>query len=103
MRGKSRVIGFFTLLVIMGTGLVLSAIRLHEIRNAHYESATVVSIQRLDTQIVRFETKDGNLWDTEFGLEDAIDIGDRAVLTFKENDTETREDDIIIDVQFEKE
>lgn len=103
MKNKSRVIGFFTLLIIMGTVLVLSATRLHEIRNTHYESATVIAVRRENPQIVTFETEDGNLWDEEFDWDTPIDIGDKATLMFKNDNTETREDDVIIDVFFEEE
>ena len=65
----------------------------------HEETATVISIQRLDNAIVRVETEDGNLWEFETDLEDNIDIGDELVVTFKEFENADRYDDAIIDYE----
>ena len=40
----------------------------------HDTDVTVISIQRLDEQIVLFETTDGNVWEYSFDLEEPIDI-----------------------------
>ena len=67
--------------------------------DCHTETATVISIQRLDTAIVRVETADGNLWDFETDLQDNIDIGDIINVTFKEFENDIREDDMIVDYE----
>lgn len=65
----------------------------------HEETATVISIQRLDNAIVRVETEDGNLWEFETDLEDNIDIGDELIVTFKEFENADRYDDEIVDYE----
>lgn len=65
----------------------------------HEETATVISIQRLDNAIVRVETEDNNLWEFETDLEDNIDIGDKVVVTFKEYENADRYDDAIVDYE----
>lgn len=65
----------------------------------HEETATVISIQRLDNAIVRVETEDGNLWEFETDLEDNIDIGDKVIVTFKEYENADRYDDAIVDYE----
>lgn len=65
----------------------------------HEETATVISIQRLDNAIVRVETEDGNLWEFETDLEDNIDVGDKVVVTFKEYENADRYDDEIVDYE----
>ena len=65
----------------------------------HEETATVISIQRLDNAIVRVETEDGNLWEFETDLEDNIDIGDKVIVTFKEFENADRYDDAIVDYE----
>lgn len=65
----------------------------------HEETATVVSIQRLDNAIVKVETADNNLWEFETDLQDNIDIGDKVVVTFKEYENADRYDDAIIDYE----
>ena len=65
----------------------------------HEETATVVSIQRLDNAIVRVETEDNNLWEFETDLQDDIEIGDKLVVTFKEYENADRYDDAIVDYE----
>ena len=65
----------------------------------HEETATVISIQRLDNAIVRVETEDSNLWEFETDLEDNIDIGDKVIVTFKEFENADRYDDAIVDYE----
>ena len=93
------------ILMVIGIGTILASIVslfcMRDSSNRYNESATVVSIQRYDTQIVRFETSDGNLWDTEFTLDEPIDIGDNAVLTFEEDNDNIIENNVIINVDFE--
>lgn len=69
----------------------------------HKEEATVIAIQRLDEQVVTFETKDGNLWEYGLNLDEPIDIGDKVVLTFKEYENNIREDDKIVNIEMETE
>ena len=103
MKSISKVIGFGFLSTLVIICIVLSAVHLHEIRNAHYETATVIAIKRENPMIIRFETEDGNLWDEEFDWDTPVDIGDKATLMFKNDDTKTREDDIVLNVFFEEE
>jgi hypothetical protein len=65
----------------------------------HEETATVVSIQRLDNAIVSVETEDNNLWEFETDLDDNIEIGDKVVVTFKEFENADRCDDVIVDYE----
>lgn len=99
---KSNIVGFIVLIIIVGFALLGLSTRVHAEKNSHLENATVISIQRYDTQIVRLETADGNLWEVEFDLDDPIDIGDKAIVTFKNDGDLVRENDIIIDVIFEE-
>ena len=62
----------------------------------------VISIERLNEQIVRFETEDGNLWEYTFDLDEPIDIGDKARLTFKEYENDNIYDDSIVRVVWTK-
>lgn len=68
----------------------------------HEETATVVSIQRLDNAIVRVKTEDNNLWEFEADLQDNIDIGDELIVTFKEYENADRYDDEIVDYEVVK-
>ena len=99
---KSNIIGFIILIIIVGIALFGLSTRVHAEKNSHLENATVISIQRYDTQIVRLEAADGNLWDVDFELDEPIDIGDKTIITFKNDGDLVRENDIIIDVTFEE-
>lgn len=87
---------FYVILIIGAIVLALSTI---DRIDQHVETATVISIQRLDNAIVRVETEDGNLWEFETDLEDNIDIGDKVVVTFKEFENADRYDDAIVDYE----
>lgn len=87
---------FYVILIIGAIALALSTI---DRIDQHEETATVISIQRLDNAIVRVETEDGNLWEFETDLQDNIDIGDELVVTFKEFENADRYDDAIIDYE----
>lgn len=65
----------------------------------HEETATVISIQRLDNAIVRVKTEDNNLWEFETDLDDNIEIGDKVIVTFKEYENADRYDDAIVDYE----
>lgn len=96
-----EIISFAILVIIVGIALLVLSTRVNAERNSgHIEEATVISIQRLNNQIVRFETEDNNLWEVEFSLDEPIDIGDKATLIFQDNDTSTRKDDEVINVTF---
>lgn len=90
---------FYVILIIGAIALALSTI---DRIDQHEETATVISIQRLDNAIVRVETEDGNLWEFETDLQDNIDIGDELVVTFKEFENADRYDDAIIDYEVVK-
>lgn len=64
------------------------------------QDATVISIQRLDEQIVLFETTDGNVWEYTFDLDEPIDIGDKAELTFKEYEDLDETNDSIVKIKW---
>lgn len=87
---------FYVILIIGAIALALSTL---DRIDQHEETATVISIQRLDNAIVRVETKDNNLWEFETDLEDNIDIGDELVVTFKEYENADRYDDEIVDYE----
>lgn len=87
---------FYVILIIGAIALALSAL---DRIDQHEETATVISIQRLDNAIVRVETEDGNLWEFETDLQDNIDIGDKVVVTFKEFENADRYDDEIVDYE----
>lgn len=86
----------YVILIISAIVLALSTI---DRIDQHEETATVISIQRLDNAIVRVETEDGNLWEFETDLEDNIDIGDKVIVTFKEFENADRYDDAIVDYE----
>lgn len=90
---------FYVILIIGAIALALSTL---DRIDQHEETATVISIQRLDNAIVRVETEDGNLWEFETDLQDNIDIGDKIVVTFKEFENADRYDDAIIDYEVVK-
>lgn len=87
---------FYVILIIGAIALALSTL---DRIDQHEETATVVSIQRLDNAIVRVETEDNNLWEFETDLKDNIDIGDEVVVTFKEFENADRYDDEIVDYE----
>ena len=87
---------FYVILIIGAIALALSTL---DRIDQHEETATVVSIQRLDNAIVRVETEDNNLWDFETDLKDNIEIGDKLVVTFKEYENADRYDDAIVDYE----
>lgn len=87
---------FYVILIIGAIALALSTL---DRIDQHEETATVISIQRLDNAIVRVETKDNNLWEFETDLEDNIDIGDELVVIFKEYENADRYDDEIVDYE----
>jgi hypothetical protein len=86
----------YVILIIGAIALALSTL---DRIDRHEETATVISIQRLDNAIVRVETEDGNLWEFETDLQDNIDIGDEVVVTFKEFENADRYDDEIVDYE----
>jgi hypothetical protein len=86
----------YVILIIGAIALALSTI---DRIDQHKETATVISIQRLDNAIVRVETADGNLWEFEADLQDNIEIGDKVVVTFKEYENADRYDDAIVDYE----
>lgn len=88
--------GFYVILIIGAIALALSTL---DRIDQHEETATVISIQRLDNAIVRVETEDGNLWEFETDLQDNIDIGDKVIVTFKEFENADRYDDTIVDYE----
>ena len=94
---KSGLVFIFWVAVIM-FGLSAMAWSIDHI-DQHKETATVVSIQRLDNAIVRVETEDGNLWEFETDLDDNVEIGDKVVVTFKEFENADRYDDAIVDYE----
>lgn len=87
---------FYVILIIGAIALALSTL---DRIDQHKETATVISIQRLDNAIVRVETEDNNLWEFETDLEDNIDVGDKVVVTFKEFENADRYDDEIVDYE----
>lgn len=87
---------FYVILIIGAIALALSTL---DRIDQHEETATVISIQRLDNAIVRVETEDGNLWEFETDLDDNIDIGDKVIVTFKEYENADRYDDEIVDYE----
>lgn len=87
---------FYVILIIGAIALALSTL---DRIDQHEETATVISIQRLDNAIVRVETEDGNLWEFETDLQDNIDVGDKVVVTFKEYENADRYDDEIVDYE----
>lgn len=87
---------FYVILIIGAIALALSTL---DRIDQHEETATVVSIQRLDNAIVRVETEDNNLWEFEADLQDNIDIGDKVIVTFKEYENADRYDDAIVDYE----
>ena len=87
---------FYFILIIGAIALALSAIDQIDQRK---ETATVISIQRLDNAIVRVETDDSNLWEFEADLQDNIEIGDKVRVTFKEFENADRYDDAIVDYE----
>ena len=103
MQNKTRIIGFSIIFLLLMAGIIVLGLRTKEMNNTHYETATVISVKRENPMIVRFETEDGNLWDEEFDWDTPVDIGDKATLMFNNDNTETREDDVIINVFFEEE
>lgn len=87
---------FYVILIIGAIALALSTL---DRIDQHEETATVISIQRLDNAIVRVETEDNNLWEFETDLDDNIDIGDKVIVTFKEYENADRYDDEIVDYE----
>ena len=87
---------FYVILIIGAIALALSTL---DRIDQHEETATVISIQRLDNAIVRVETEDGNLWEFETDLQDNIEIGDKVRVTFKEFENADRYDDAIVDYE----
>lgn len=82
---KKDITDALAMMTIMGF-MALALVSVDEMRHenaSRVEDSTVIAIQRLDEQMVTFETSDGNLWDYSFNLEKPIDIGDKAMLTFK--------------------
>jgi len=85
---------FFVAVIVFGVIAMLWGI---DKIDQHEETATVVSIQRLDNAIVSVETKDNNIWEFETDLQDNIEIGDKVRVTFKEYENADRYDDAIVD------
>ena len=81
-------------------GFVLGFFACIDQLDRHESIATVISIERLDEQVVRFETTDGNVWEYTFELDEPIDIGDKAELTFKEYEDFDETNDSIVKVKW---
>lgn len=94
---KSGLVFIFWVAVIM-FGLSAMVCGIDKI-DQYKETATIISIQRLDNAIVRVETEDGNLWELEADLQDNVEIGDKVVVTFKEFENADRYDDAIVDYE----
>lgn len=66
----------------------------------HKETATVISVQALDEQIVTFETADGNTWEYTFDYDREIKPQNKAELTFKEYEDADITNDKIVNVKW---
>ena len=66
-----------------------------------YESnAVVVSVERLDKQVVTFETEDGDLFVEYFDYENTIEPQSKAVLTIKEYEDTNAENDEVVKIKW---
>lgn len=64
------------------------------------ESAEVISVERLDEQVVTFETEDGNIFVEYFDYEDVIEPSQQADLTIKEYEDTDPHNDRVVDVEW---
>lgn len=80
--------------IFLGGATILDRIDRYEV-DSH-----VIAIERLDEQVVTFEDENGNMWVEYFDYEDAIDIGDEAILTIKEYETIEIDDDMVVNVEW---
>lgn len=64
------------------------------------EDATVIRVERLDNQVVTFETESGNIFVEEFDYEDVIEPQSKAILTIKEYEDLNVENDRVIKVKW---
>ena len=87
---------FYVILIIGAIALALSTL---DRIDQHKETATVISVQALDRQVVTFETADGNTWEHTFDYDREIKPQNKAVLTFKEYEDADVTNDKIVNVK----
>lgn len=86
--------------VILIIGAIALAFSTLDRIDQHKETATVISVQALDEQVVTFETADGNTWEYTFDYDREIKPQDKAELTFKEYENADVTDDKIVNVKW---
>ncbi len=64
------------------------------------EEATVIKVERLDEQVVTFETESGNEFVECFDYEDTIEPQSKAILTIKEYEDSNVENDTVVKVKW---
>jgi predicted transcriptional regulator len=63
-------------------------------------TATVISVERLDEQVVTFETEKGDIFVEYFDYEDTIEPQAKAVLSIKEYENMNPHDDRVVKVKW---
>jgi hypothetical protein len=64
------------------------------------EDATVIKVERLDEQVVTFETESGNEFVECFDYEDVIEPQSKAILTIKEYEDCNVENDKVVKIKW---
>jgi hypothetical protein len=87
---------FVVVCVIIGCAFMVSFITILDKIDQRKENATVISVERLDEQVVTFETEGGDIFVEYFDYEDIIEPQAKAVLYIKEYENMNPHDDRVV-------
>ena len=86
--------------VVIFLGFIYGFLGCIDLLDQHKSNAVVVSVERLDEQIVTFETEDGNLFVEYFDYETTIEPQSKAVLTIKEYEDDNVNNDEVVKIKW---
>lgn len=86
--------------VVIFLGFIYCFLGVIDKLDQYKEDATVIRVERLDNQVVTFETESGNIFVEEFDYEDVIEPQSKAILTIKEYEDLNVENDRVIKVKW---
>ena len=91
---------FIVVCVCMFFGFIYCFLGVIDKLDQYDETGTIIAIERLDRQILKIETTDGNIWEYGVDYDTPCDIGDEVVVTFKEYENANVYDDSIVKVKW---
>lgn len=86
--------------VVIFLGFIYCFLGCIDLLDQHKSNAVVVSVERLDEQVVTFETEDGNLFVEYFDYETIIEPQSKAVLTIKEYEDDNVNNDEVVKIKW---